>query len=126
MAQTERPRIVSVEDDADVQDVLRGWLTPHFDFILMKDGEELLEDIEELDPDLVMLDIGLPGPDGLRLCQRLRHTPGLAEVPILIFTGRDDDEAFVSSLDAGASSFLLKPVDKETLLDKIEELIGPL
>lgn len=121
--QTTRPRIVSVEDDEDVQAVLRQWLTPDYDLILLPHGEELIEEVQLLQPDLVMLDIGLPGPDGLRLCQRLRRQPRLGLVPILIFSGHQDDEAFLSSIEAGASSFLLKPVTKEELLGRIEELL---
>ena len=121
--QTARPRIVSVEDEEDVQIVLREWLTPHYDLILLPHGEELLEDIQLLQPDLVMLDIGLPGPDGLHLCQRLRRQKSLAMVPILIFSGRNDDESFLGSIEAGASSFLLKPVTKEELLGRIKELL---
>lgn len=121
--QTARPRIVSVEDDEDIQTVLRDWLTPSYDLVLLPHGEELLEDIQLLQPDLVMLDIGLPGPDGLHLCQRLRRQTNLAMVPILIFSGHNDDESFLASIEAGASSFLLKPVTKEELLGRIKELL---
>lgn len=121
--QTARPRIVSVEDDEDVQIILRQWLTPDYDLILLPHGEELIEEVQLLQPDLIMLDIGLPGPDGLRLCQRLRRQPQLGLVPILIFSGHQDDESFLSSIEAGASSFLLKPVEKEALLGRISELL---
>lgn len=119
-----RPRVVSVEDDEDLRSVLRGWLTPYYDLILLPHGEELVEEIELLQPDLVMLDIGLPGPDGLHLCHRLRTQSRLDRVPILIYSGRQDDEAFLDSLQAGASAFLLKPAEKEDLLARIEELLS--
>lgn len=121
--QTARPRIVSVEDEEDIQTVLRQWLTPYYDLVLLPHGEDLLDEVGLLQPDLVMLDIGLPGPDGLLLCQRLRREPRLSLVPILIFSGRHDDESFLGSIQAGASSFLLKPVDKEVLLNRIAELL---
>lgn len=122
--QTARPRIVSVEDEEDVQTVLRQWLTPFYDLVLLPHGEELVDEVRLLQPDLIMLDIGLPGPDGLRLCQRLRRDAALSMVPILIFTGRHDDESFLESIQVGASSFLLKPAEKEELLARIEELLA--
>ncbi|TBR22105.1 response regulator [bacterium] len=121
--QTARPRIVSVEDDEDVQEVLRTWLSRDYDLVVLPHGEDLIDEVQLLQPDLVMLDIGLPGPDGLLLCQRLRRLSRLATVPILIFSGRQDDEAFLSSVQAGASSFLLKPVTKEELLGRLSELL---
>jgi len=122
--QTARPRIVSVEDEEDVQTVLRQWLTPFYDLVLLPHGEDLVDEVRLLQPDLIMLDIGLPGPDGLRLCQRLRRDAALSMVPILIFTGRHDDESFLESIQVGASSFLLKPAEKEELLARIEELLA--
>mgnify|MGYP001572105865 FL=1 len=121
--QTARPRIVSVEDEEDVQTILRQWLTPYYDLILLPHGEDLVEEVQLLQPDLIMLDIGLPGPDGLRLCQRLRRETRLGTVPILIFSGHKDDESFLSSIEAGASSFLTKPVEKEDLLARVTELL---
>jgi DNA-binding response OmpR family regulator len=122
--QTARPRIVSVEDEEDVQTILRQWLTPFYDLVLLPHGEDLVDEVRLLQPDLIMLDIGLPGPDGLRLCQRLRRDTSLSMVPILIFTGRHDDESFLESIQVGASSFLLKPAEKEDLLARIEELLA--
>lgn len=121
--QTARPRIVSVEDEEDIQTILRQWLTPSYDVVILPHGEDLLDDVHLLQPDLIMLDIGLPGPDGLRLCQRLRRDARLSTVPILIFTGRHDDESFLESIQVGASSFLLKPAEKEDLLARIQELL---
>lgn len=121
--QTARPRIVSVEDEEDIQTILRQWLTPFYDVVILPHGEDLLDDVHLLQPDLIMLDIGLPGPDGLRLCQRLRRDARLSTVPILIFTGRHDDESFLESIQVGASSFLLKPAGKEDLLARIQELL---
>lgn len=121
--QTARPRIVSVEDDEDFQFILREWLSPDFDFIVLANGEELLQEVEDLQPDIVMIDIGLPGPDGLRLCQRLRRQPGLSRAPILIVSGRQDDEAYLDSIAVGASSFLSKPVTREELLSRLQELL---
>ena len=118
-----RARIVSVEDEEDFRCLLREWLSPDYDFISLPHGEELLQEVDCLQPDLVMLDIGLPGPDGLRLCERLRRRPNLNKVPILILTGRQDDEAYIDSFAAGATSFLPKPVTRGDLMGRIRKLL---
>ncbi|MBI3299590.1 MAG: response regulator [Elusimicrobia bacterium] len=120
---TSRPRLVAVEDDEDCQILYRQFLTDDYDLVLLPHGEELFEEIESLQPDIVMLDLQLPGPDGLRLCQRLRRHPRMGQVPILILTGRQDDAAMLGSFEMGATSFLLKPVTKRELLERLEELM---
>ena len=121
--ETCRPRLVVVEDDEDFQFVLRQWLAPRFDLVLLPHGEELFDEIDGLRPDAVMLDLQLPGPDGLRLCHRLRRHPRMAGVPILILTGRQDTDAFLGSIEVGASSFMLKPVTKDELRRRLKSLM---
>ena len=121
--EVDRPRLVAVEDDADFQFILRRWLAQDYDLSLFSNGEQLFQELDLLSPDLVMLDLQLPGPDGLLLCHRLRRHPRLSKVPILILTGRTDDDAFLGSIEVGAASFLLKPVTKTELLKRLEELL---
>ncbi len=119
----DRPRIAAVEDDADFQLILRRWLTQDYDLALLSNGEELFQELDLLSPDLVMLDLQLPGPDGLLLCHRLRRHPRISRVPILIVTGRADDDAFLGAIEVGATSFLRKPVTKAELLKRLAELL---
>lgn len=118
-----RPLIVWVEDNRDYQAVVREWLLPRFDVVTYEDGESFLDEIEGLEPDLVMLDVRLPGPDGFRLCRRLRADPRLRSVPILFLTSCEDDDAYISHLDVGGTAFVTKPVDKARLLSVIGELV---
>ena len=119
-----RPRLVAVEDDEDFRFVLRQWLSPRFDVVFLSNGEELFAAAERSEPALVMLDLQLPGPDGMELCRRLRRHPWMRAVPILVLTGRQDPDALLGSFEAGASSFLMKPVAKEDLLGQLEGLMG--
>lgn len=119
----EKPLIVWVEDNRDYQAVLRDWLLPHFDVVTYENGEAFLDDIGDLEPDLVMLDVRLPGPDGFRLCRRLRADPRLGSVPILFLTSCEDDDAYISHLDVGGTALVTKPVDKTRLLSTIRELV---
>ncbi|MBI3289760.1 MAG: response regulator, partial [Elusimicrobia bacterium] len=82
-----RPRILMVDDEPDFQTVIHAWLTPEYDHCALKDGEELAGALRAGVPDLVILDLHLPGADGFELCRRLRATAGLESVPVLFLTG---------------------------------------
>lgn len=119
-----RPRVLAVEDDPDYQILLREWLTKDYDLVLLPDGEELADEVGFMHPDALVLDIGLPGPDGLLLCEELRHHAATSRVPILVLSARDDDEAFAQSLSAGASAYLNKlDTTEESLKRTIDELL---
>ena len=120
----ERKRILVVEDDADFRDIERDWLARRYDTVTCKDGEELLDELSVALPDLLILDIGLPGPDGLRLGRKLRSEERLAGVPILFLTGSKAAQAYAVALDLGCDGFLTKPVERTRLLAKVRELLG--
>lgn len=118
-----KPLIAWVEDNRDYQAVVRDWLLPQFDVVTYENGEAFLDDLEDLEPDLVMLDVRLPGPDGFRLCRRLRAHPRLRSVPILFLTSCEDDDAYIAHLDVGGTAFVTKPVEKARLLSAIRDLV---
>lgn len=118
-----RPAIAWVEDNRDYQDVVREWLLPRYDVATFSDGEAFLSALDDLEPDLVMLDVRLPGPDGFKLCRRIRSDARLRHLPILFLTSCKDDETYISHLDVGGTEFLTKPIDKKRLLSAIGELV---
>lgn len=120
----DRPHIVTVDDDPDFLFVLRGWLEPRYQMIPFSSGEALLDELPFLEPDLVIMDVRLPGPDGFKLCHRIRSDPRFAGTPILFLTASRDNEDFVRNLDAGGSAWLTKPVDRAQLLKEIRELLA--
>ncbi len=75
-------------------------------------------------PDLILLDLGLPGGGGLNLMQRLQTIPQLAVIPVIVISARERVAIEREVLDAGAAAFFQKPVDQPQLLAKIRELIG--
>jgi len=75
-------------------------------------------------PDLILLDLGLPGGGGLNLMQRLQTIPQLAVIPVIVISARERTAIEREVLDAGAMAFFQKPVDHQQLLAKIRELIG--
>ena len=114
-------RILIVEDDNDIVDVLRRTLRAEgYEVRSGGDGPQGLEIASEFMPDLVVLDLGLPGMDGLEVCTKLRED---SEVPILMLTARADTEDRVTGLDSGADDYLVKPFERTELLARIRALL---
>jgi DNA-binding response OmpR family regulator len=114
-------RVLVVEDDADIADVLRRSLRNEgYEVRTSVDGNEALDVAAGFVPDLVVLDLGLPGLDGLEVCRRLR-TDG--DVPILMLTARAETADRVIGLDSGADDYLVKPFERKELLARIRALL---
>jgi two-component system response regulator MprA len=114
-------RVLVVEDDADIADVLRRSLRNEgYEVRTSADGIEALEMAAGFVPDLVVLDLGLPGLDGVEVCRRLRDD---GDVPILMLTARAETEDRVTGLDSGADDYLVKPFERKELLARIRALL---
>ena len=115
-------RILVVDDDRAVRDALRRVLAlASYDVDCAADGDAALEKLSRVAPDAVVLDIGMPGIDGLEVCRRLRHNGN--RVPILILTARVEVADRVAGLDAGADDYLIKPFDVEELKARLRALM---
>lgn len=121
---SEKPVVVMVDDERDFLDVVRRWAEPDYDFIGLTSGAGLSEELEGLDPSLLVLDVNLPGLDGFELCRRVRAERRFDGLPILFLTGSRDDEDFLRNMEAGGTAFLSKPVARKPLLSLFRELIG--
>ena len=118
---TQGGRVLVVEDDADIADVLRRSLRNEgYEVRTSADGVEALDLAAGFVPDLVVLDLGLPGLDGVEVCRRLRQE---GDVPILILTARTETEDRVTGLDSGADDYLVKPFERKELLARIRALL---
>src|ERR687895_1905254 len=114
-------RVLVVEDDESIADVLRRTLRQEGHEVRSSvDGVEALRAAEEFVPDLVILDLGLPGLDGIEVARRLRAE---SDVPILILTARADIDDRVEGLDSGADDYLVKPFERQELLARMRALM---
>ena len=114
--------VLVVEDDGAVRRALERALALHgFAVRVAADGLEALQRIAAQEPDLIVLDVGLPGPDGMRLAERLRRD-GLA-TPILMLTARDAVGDRVAGLESGADDYLVKPFALEELVARLRALL---
>jgi DNA-binding response OmpR family regulator len=118
----DRPLVLVVEDDGAVRRALVRALPLHgFRATPAADGLEAFARIAEEPPAIVVLDIGLPGPDGLSIAQRLRADG--SPVPVLMLTARDTVEDRVAGLEAGADDYLTKPFALEELVARLRALL---
>jgi two-component system response regulator MprA len=114
--------ILVVDDDAPIRRMLDRTLTAEgYAVETAADGGAALAAVERSTPDLVVLDVGMPGVDGLAVSRRLR-AKGLA-VPVLLLTARDSVPDRVAGLDAGADDYLVKPFATEELLARVRALL---
>jgi two-component system KDP operon response regulator KdpE len=110
-------RIVVVDDEPQIVRAVRRALTARgYDVVTASDGEEALGEIEATMPDLVVLDLNLPGIDGMEVTRRVRTW---SRVPILIMSVREDEAGKVRALDLGVDDYLTKPFGVEELLARI-------
>jgi two-component system response regulator MprA len=115
-------RILVVDDDRAVREALRRTLTlAGYEVQQAEDGEQALEQIGQSLPDAVVLDVGLPGIDGIEVCKRVRRLGN--RVPILILTARDAVSDRIEGLDAGADDYLVKPFDVGELKARLRALL---
>ena len=114
-------RVMLVEDDTRLAELVMEYLSGYeFAVDLVARGDAALERFKALSPDVVVLDLMLPGLDGMVVCRQLRE---ISEVPILILTAREDSYDEVSGLEQGADDFVNKPVQPRVLLARLRALM---
>jgi DNA-binding response OmpR family regulator len=118
-------KILIVEDDADVRMGLHMRLKAnHYDTFFAGDALSAMAEVRKHEPDLILLDLGLPAGDGFVVMDRLKAFPALAIIPIIVVSGRSGLANRERVLKAGAKAFLEKPVDNAELLAVIRQALG--
>ena len=117
MPDTILKRVLFVEDDPDIQTVARMALEAVGGFTVLgcSSGAEALEEVEAFAPDLILLDVMMPGMDGLETLQSLRLLPGAAAVPVVFMTAKVQAQEVSQYREAGAVDVIAKPFDPMTL-----------
>ena len=116
-----RCRLLLVEDSARLAGSIRDYLERHhYEVFIEADGNAVAERFERLKPDLVILDLMLPGKDGLTICRELRRHD---RTPVLILTAKGENIDQVLGLEMGADDYVVKPVEPRVLLARVEALL---
>lgn len=116
--------ILIVDDDPVGRDLLHALLNDKgYTLAFAENGIEAITRAREIQPDVILLDVVMPGMDGFEVCRKLRADPILAEVPIILVTGLSDRESFLEGLNAGADDFVSKPFDAIELQTRVAAIV---
>ncbi|HTD06314.1 response regulator [Undibacterium sp.] len=118
------PVVLIVDDDAMTRMLVIEALEPEgFEIEEAASGAEGIEVFQRAHPDIVLLDVSMPGMNGFECCERIRKLPDGAHVPIVVLTGNDDDDSITSAFEAGATDFVSKPMRWKLLGHRIRYLL---
>ena len=118
-------KILIVEDDRDVREGMHVRLRAnHYDTVFAGDAFSVVNEARKQMPDLIILDLGLPGGDGFVVMERLKRIPAVASIPIIVVSARDVRGNQERALREGAKAFLQKPVDNVEFLAAIRKALG--
>ncbi len=114
------PQVLVIDDDLNAADVASTVLRrAGFDVILVGDGENALETVQETHPRLILVNLHLPGIDGCEVCHRLKADAETHHIPVVVISADRTRESVLRALQAGADDFLIKPIDPQILIHKI-------
>ena len=117
-------RVLVVDDDADIVRVVGHALGAAGALVhALSDGAEALETIRRWQPDLVLLDLELPGRHGLDVCRAVRHDPSIAHTPIVMMTGLVGEADRIGGLEAGADDYVVKPFSARELVLRVKAVL---
>jgi len=119
-----KENILVVEDEEDILDIIRITLTREgYRVTGVTSGEEALRSVLSRAPDLVLLDLMLPGISGLEVCRRIKGDPRTASIPVIMVTARGEETDIVTGLELGADDYIPKPFSNRVLVARIHAVI---
>ena len=115
-----KKNILIVEDEKDIQELIRYNLSKEGYQVTSADsGEEGLQAVQSLHPDLVILDLMLPGMDGMEVCRQMKKNPATADIPIIMLTAKGDESDIVAGLEMGADDYVTKPFSLKVFVTRV-------
>ena len=116
--------ILIVEDEKDIQELVRYNLSKEgYRVTCANSGEEGLKTAQSLRPDLVILDLMLPGLDGLEVCRQMKKDPTTAQTPIVMLTAKGDESDIVAGLEMGADDYVTKPFSLKVFTSRVKAVL---
>ena len=115
--------VLIVDDESIGRETLEALLFGQgYQLVFASNGQEALSQAASLKPDVILLDVMMPGMDGFEVCRRLRADPNLAEVPVIMVTALDDRDSRLEGIEAGADDFVSKPFDRMELRARVNTI----
>lgn len=118
---TSKQKSLIVDDDNNIAELISLYLTKEcFETKIVNDGEQALREFDSFHPDLLLLDLMLPGIDGYQVCRELRHT---SDVPIIMLSAKGETFDKVLGLELGADDYIIKPFDAKELVARVRAVL---
>lgn len=119
-----KPTILLVDDDPDIREFVTFNLAKEgYNVVTAKDGAEGVDAVKKHRPDLVLLDVMMPGMDGIEACEAIRSNPEIASTLIAFLSARGEDYSQVAGFDAGADDYITKPIRPKVLVSRVKALL---
>jgi len=116
--------VLVIDDEEDIRDILTYNLKKEgFNAYASENGEKGMELLKSVHPDLVLLDVMMPGMDGIEVCEAIRNLPGFERTLICFLTARSEDYSQIAGLDAGADDYVSKPIKPKVLISRIKAML---
>lgn len=117
-------RILVVEDEPEIAELIKFNLSiENYDVVVCSHGEDVKFTLTEFKPDLILLDIMLPGINGLELCSELKSSPNYSNIPIIMLTAKSEEADIVHGLESGADDYITKPFSPQILLARTKSVL---
>jgi two-component system alkaline phosphatase synthesis response regulator PhoP len=121
---TKVTKILVVDDEPQITEIVEAFLVnAGHQVIISNDGKTAVQKAKEIRPDIILLDIMMPGTDGYSICNEIKSDPGLANTPVVFLTGKDMNEDMGRSFKVGGDMFIKKPFSCERLLEIVNIII---
>ena len=116
-----KQKILIVDDDNNIAELISLYLTKEcFETRIVNDGEQALKDFASFQPDLILLDLMLPGIDGYQVCREIRHT---SDVPIIMLSAKGETFDKVLGLELGADDYIIKPFETKEMVARVKAVL---
>ena len=116
-----KQKILIVDDDNNIAELIALYLTKEcFETRIVNDGEQALKEVDSFHPNLILLDLMLPGMDGYQVCREIRHT---SDVPIIMLSAKAETFDKVLGLELGADDYIIKPFDTKELVARVRAVL---
>ncbi len=120
----DKPKVLVVEDEEDIQELIRYNLAKEgYDVFCVTSGEEAMQQTKRYRPDLICLDLMLPGLDGAAVCRMLKKDKETKEIPVIMVTARGEESDVVAGLEVGAEDYITKPFSPKILRARVRSVL---
>ena len=120
-----RRKIIYVDDVNIMLLSIKSRLKSHYEVYPAQSAEKMFEILANIKPDLILLDIGMPDPDGYEIIKQLKANEGFADIPVIFLTGKTDRNSVIKALNLGAADILFKPITDAKLIERIDYQFNP-